>query len=266
MCYHSPKYTEKVLNMILEVCCGSAGDVFTAARAGADRVELNSALFLGGLTPSLGAMETARRAGVPSMAMVRPREGGFCYSQAEFETMLLDARRLLAAGADGIVLAFLRPDGTVDTARCRAMLEVIGPHQSVFSRAMDVTPDWRAALDALIELGVTRVLTSGQATTAPAGTAVLRAMVERAAGRIEILPGCGVRAGNALALLEDTGCTQVHSSMRTWALDRSATHNPAVCFSGGVCPPEEQIPVTDGDAVRTLADLLHRKQGGPSAN
>ena len=82
--------------MILEVCCGSAGDVWTAARDGAGRVELNAALFLGGLTPSIGAMELARRAAVPIMAMVRPREGGFCYTQAEFETMLADARALLA--------------------------------------------------------------------------------------------------------------------------------------------------------------------------
>lgn len=86
--------------MILEVCCGSAGDVWTAARAGAGRVELNAALFLGGLTPSIGAMELARRAEVPIMAMVRPREGGFCYTQAEFETML-GRRPRFAGGGSG---------------------------------------------------------------------------------------------------------------------------------------------------------------------
>lgn len=90
--------------MILEVCCGSAEDVYIAAEAGADRVELNSALFLGGLTPSIGTMKLAREASVPIMAMVRPREGGFCYSEMEFAAMLADARALLAAGADGIVL------------------------------------------------------------------------------------------------------------------------------------------------------------------
>lgn len=244
--------------MILEVCCGSAGDVWEAARAGADRVELNSALFLGGLTPSLGAMELSRQASIPIMAMVRPREGGFCYSEEEFQTMLLDARRLLDAGADGIVFGFLRPDGTVDEARCRAMLEVIGEKESVFSRAMDVTPDWQAALDQLIGLGVTRVLTSGQAASAPAGADTIRAMRERAAGRIQILPGCGVRPDNAAALLAATGCDQIHGSFKTFRLDRSATHNPAVSFSGGTCPPEEQVPATDPAAVRSAAEQLHR--------
>lgn len=244
--------------MILEVCCGSVGDVWEAARAGADRVELNSALFLGGLTPSLGAMELSRQASIPIMAMVRPREGGFCYSEEEFQTMLLDARRLLDAGADGIVFGFLRPDGTVDEERCRAMLEVIGEKESVFSRAMDVTPDWRSALDQLIGLGVTRVLTSGQAASAPAGADTIRAMRDRAAGRIQILPGCGVRPDNAAALLAATGCDQIHGSFKTFRLDRSATHNPAVSFSGGTCPPEEQVPATDPAAVRSAAEQLHK--------
>lgn len=136
--------------MILEVCCGSAEDVLLAAGAGADRVELNSALFLGGLTPSIGAMEVARQVSIPIMAMVRPREGGFCYSEAEFAAMLADARALLAAGADGIVFGCLHPDGRVDKARCAAMLEVIGEKESVFSRAIDVVPDWREALDVLM--------------------------------------------------------------------------------------------------------------------
>ncbi len=242
--------------MILEVCCGSAEDVWTAAGAGADRVELNSALFLGGLTPSVGAMTLARRAELPIMAMVRPREGGFCYTGAEFDTMLADTRALLAAGADGIVFGCLHPDGTVDRARCAAMLSAIGDRERVFSRAIDVVPDWRAALDVLMELGFTRVLTSGQAASAPAGADTIRAMRAYAAGRIQILPGCGVSPDNAAGLLARTGCDQVHGSFKTWGLDVSATHNPAVSFSGGVCPPEERYPVTDAAAVRAAASRL----------
>lgn len=94
------------------------------------------------------------------------------------------------------------------------------------------------------------MLTSGQASSAPAGADTIRAMREYAAGRIQILPGCGVRPDNAAALLAATGCDQLHGSFKTSRTDFSATHNPAVSFSGGVCPPEEQVPVTDAAAVR----------------
>lgn len=242
--------------VLIEVCCGSAEDVHIAAQAGAHRVELNSALFLGGLTPSLGTLEVARQVNIPIMAMVRPREGGFCYSNLEFAAMLADAKALLAAGADGIVFGCLHPDGRVDAERCKAMLEVIGEKESVFSRAIDVVPDWREGLDVLMELGVTRVLTSGQAPSAPAGSDIIRAMAAHTAGRMEILPGCGVKPDNVAELIQATGCRQLHGSFKTFRLDRSATHNPVVSFSGGVCPPDEQVPVTDGAAVRAAVERL----------
>ena len=91
--------------------------------------------------------------------------------------------------------------------------------ESVFSRAIDVTPDWRAALDVLMELGVTRALTSGQAASAPAGAATIRAMREYAAGRIQILPGCGVNPDNAAAQLEQTGFYKIHGTFKSWSLD-----------------------------------------------
>ncbi|MEG2697655.1 MAG: copper homeostasis protein CutC, partial [Ruthenibacterium sp.] len=97
-------------HITLEICCGSVDDVYQAQRAGADRVELNASMFLGGLTPSIGAMKTAKKAGVEIMAMVRPREGGFCYTAHEYAAMLEDAKSLLAAGADGIVFGILHAD------------------------------------------------------------------------------------------------------------------------------------------------------------
>ena len=102
----------------LEVCCGSADDVIQAHRAGADRAELNSDLFHGGLTPTIGELLVAKReTGMRIMAMVRPREGGFCYTEAEFATAVEDARLLLAHGADGLVFGFLHQDGTLDRER-----------------------------------------------------------------------------------------------------------------------------------------------------
>ena len=134
----------------LEVCCGSADDVIQAHLAGADRVELNSDLFHGGLTPTLGELIVAKReTGMPVMTMVRPREGGFCYTQAEFDTAIEDAKLLLHHGADGLVFGFLHPDGTIDLERTRVLAELAreAGKESVFHRAIDVVPDWREALD-----------------------------------------------------------------------------------------------------------------------
>lgn len=240
----------------VEICCGSADDVFTAKQAGAHRVELNCALFLGGLTPSIGEMHIARQAGIDILAMVRPRSGGFCYTNKEFETMLADAEALLQAGAAGIVFGILLPDGTVDMPRCQKMLEVIGPHQSVFHRAIDVVPDWRAALDSLCELGFDRVLTSGQRPSVRDGIETVRSMVEYAAGRIEILPGAGIRLENVLQIVKQTGCNQVHAAFGTTARDSSSAAVPDIHFGGALYPPEDGYPTTNGVQVEKLVRLL----------
>src|SRR3984957_19399392 len=145
---------------LLEICCGSAEDVIEAAAGGADRVELCSALFLGGLTPSLGSLRQVKQeASIPVIAMNRPRAAGFCYSATEFAVMERDAELLLEHGSDGIVFGILNSDGTVDIKRSRLLRDRIAPRQAVFHRAFDVTPDPFRALEELIDLGITRVLT-----------------------------------------------------------------------------------------------------------
>ena len=106
--------------ILMEVCCGSVDDVVQAQKAGADRVELNSCLFHGGLTPSIGTLIAAKEAiTIPIMSMVRPRQGGFCYTDAEYRTALADAEALLEQGADGLVFGFLKEDGSLDAARTK---------------------------------------------------------------------------------------------------------------------------------------------------
>ena len=164
--------------VLIEACCGSAQDAIEAARGGADRVELNAALFLGGLTPSAGSLRVLRRASdIPVMAMLRPREGGFCYTEAAFRTMLADGELLLRAGADGLVFGCLTPEGEIDEPRVRALVALCGSRPAVFHRAIDVVPDWRRALEVLIRCGVTRVLTSGQAKSAILGAQTIAQMV-----------------------------------------------------------------------------------------
>lgn len=236
--------------LLFEVCCGSAEDVIEATKGGAQRVELNSNLFHGGLTPTVGSLIVAKRhTDIPIMCMVRPREGGFCYTDVEFEVMLDDAKKLLENGADGIVFGFLHEDGTVDVERCRKMLEVIGDKVSVFHRAIDVVPDVFAALDILIDLGVNRVLTSGQMPTVPQGAQTIKKMIEHAAGRIEILPGGGIETCNAAWCREQIGVDQMHAAIHRVAYDMSCQNNTSIFFGGCIYPPEDRFKIADSAAI-----------------
>ena len=144
------------------------------------------------------------------MVMVRPRAGRFCYSEEDFAAMRRDAALLLEHGADGIVFGMLRADSTVDTKRCGDIVEIAGDKQTVFHRAFDEVSGPSRALEELIGLGFTRVLTSGQRETAHEGRALIRRLIHQAAARIEVLPGGKVRTNNVLDLVNQTGCTQVH--------------------------------------------------------
>ena len=240
---------------VIEVCCGSADDVIEAWKAGADRVELNSDLFHGGLTPTVGSLRVAKReTGLPVMTMIRPREGGFCYTEAEFAVCLEDARVLLENGADGLVFGFLHPDGTIDRERTKELTGIAraAGKDAVFHRAIDVVPDWRAALDTLIGLGVTRVLTSGQAPDVSWGTAVVREMLAYAAGRIQILPGAGITPLSLERVLEESGADQIHVAIHRTLPDTSTVNNRAIFYGGCLYPPEDRFSILDREAVGEL--------------
>lgn len=200
--------------VLIEVAVGGVAGARVAHESGADRLELNTALELGGLTPSLGTLMEVRGATpLPVIAMVRPRAGGFVYSADEFRTMERDAELLLEHGADGVAFGVLRADGSIDLERCRALIGRVGRgREMVFHRAFDVVPDPLTGLEQLIDLGVRRVLTSGQRASALEGAELIRRLIERAGGRIEVLPGAGIRAGNAAELVRRTGAGQIHGS------------------------------------------------------
>jgi copper homeostasis protein len=240
-----------------EACCGSAEDAIAAYHGGAGQAELCSDLFHGGLTPTLGALRTVKKHApdLRVMCMVRPREGGFHYTDTEYAVMLEDARVFVENGADGIVFGFLHEDGAVDADRCREMLTVIGDRESVFHRAIDVTPDIFAALDTLMELGVTRVLTSGGRPTVPEGAETIKAMLDRAGGRIQILPGGGITPENVAWCRAATGARMVHAATHRVAYDRSTCGNPAIYYGGAIYPPEDRYAVTHAEDV---ADFLKR--------
>lgn len=217
---------------LLEACVGSVDDAIAAEQAGADRLELCSALELGGLTPSIGLAEHVLGAvAIPVVTMLRPRAGGFAYSEHEFACLVADAERLLAARAGGIAFGFLTTSGILHTDRIATLVRLADDQETVFHKAFDALDDQATALETLIDLGVTRVLTSGGAASADLGSGRLRSLVELAAGRIEILAGGGVNAATAPALLAETGCRQLHAGASVGRRDPSTTAGAAAAFN-----------------------------------
>jgi copper homeostasis protein len=236
---------------LLEICAGSVEDCLVAEANGADRLELNAALSLGGLTPSLGMLWAARPATkLPLIVMIRPRPGGCVYSDSEFHAMLHDAPLAVANGADGVAFGILKENGAIDVERCRSLLELIRPAEAVFHRAFDWTAEPLESLETLIELGFNRVLTSGQAATAVEGCDRLAELVRAAHGRIVILPGGGIRAANVGDILTRTGAREIHASCSGWRSE-----------AGGVSfqhSSQEGYLHVDGSAVKALRDAMDR--------
>lgn len=250
--------------VLLEVPVASVEDAQAAQQGGADRLELNAALALGGLTPSLGTLiEVKAAVALPVCVMIRPRPGGFAYSAADFQVMQRDVDLALQHGADGIVFGILTADGRVDVERCQQVLRQMGESTAVFHRAFDVIPDPLAALEQLIDLGFRRVMTSGQEQTAYHGTKRIAEFIERAAGRIEILPAGGINRFTLADVLARTGCNQVHASLRIQHADRSVSTRPQVSFGGTVKIPEDRYEATSAEAVAELCGLLGRDDGSP---
>ena len=199
------------LAVLVEAAVDTIASATRSVAEGAGRLEACASLDVGGLTPSVELLRGCLELGVPCVAMVRPRAGDYVYADAEFERLCADASEMLSAGAHGIVFGCLRADRTIDADGVRAVVRLAENAQTVFHRAFDETPDAFAALALLIECGVTRVLTSGHAATAIEGVEEIRELVTRANGRIEILPGGGVRAANARTLATTAGVTQLHA-------------------------------------------------------
>ena len=211
---------------LFEVCAGSVQDCINAQLGGADRVELNSALHLGGLTPSLAMLKLVKeKTSLKVVCMDRPRAAGFCYDDVEIETMFEDAKILLENGADGISFGFLNSDATINVTETKKMVELIHQYQkkAVFHRAFDCVDDPMHAIKQLIDCGVDRILTSGLQPTAMQGASVLEKLQSEFGDQIELLAGSGINANNIRALKEQTGLHQFHGSCKEWCKDPTTT-------------------------------------------
>jgi len=209
--------TEKQINGYwLEICANSSCSALQAQLGGASRVELCQNLENGGTTPSHGQIKRTRELlQIGVHVLVRPRGGDFVYTDEEFEEMKADVQYCREIGCDGVVVGMLHPDGRVDRLRCGQLLALARPMTVTFHRAFDRSRDAEEALEDVIALGFDRILTSGLRNTAEEGKQLLRTLVERANGRIEIMPGAGVDASNAGDILRCTGATSIHSSAKT---------------------------------------------------
>ena len=217
---------------LLEVCCGSPESVAAAVAGGARRIELCADLELDGLTPPPEWIREAKalHPGLTVHVLIRPRAGDFVYTPEEADTMASQIREALEAGADGIVIGALTPDGDVDTDLMERLLSEIPPGRAsvTFHRAFDVCRRPFDAQEQIIGLGCDRILTSGQGPTVVEGSDMLRELRRRAAGRILILPGGGVTPRNAARILARTGCTEIHASASETKNGRKTTSTALV--------------------------------------
>ncbi len=217
--------------MLLEVCVDSAEGLYSAIEGGADRIELCSALELGGLTPSQALMELASTVPIPVYAMIRPRAGSFCFSAEDEVIMAADIGNARNAGLAGVVLGASLADGSLDVTLLERLIAEAKGLGTTLHRAFDLVPDAETALEQAIALGFERILTSGLSLTAEEGLDNLRHLAGKAGKRISIMPGSGVSAGNVGRIIEATGATEVHASCRV-AVEEKDSRAIAFGFAG----------------------------------
>lgn len=200
---------------LLEVCIDSISSAKAAIEGGADRLEVCSSLGSGGLTPSNGLLRSIRQLNpnIQLFAMIRPRPGDFCFTEAEVDQMLVEIEEIKSANlADGFVTGALCPDGSVNVDTCNKLLESAGSYPVTFHRAFDLTTDAVGALETIIQLGFSRILTSGQCKNAKTGLDVIKMLVQRANERIIIVAGCGINDKNVESILREVKVKEIHSS------------------------------------------------------
>lgn len=221
-----------VEKFVIEIATTDYESTKAAVAGGADRIELCTALSEGGITPSMGLIKQCRSDfAVALFPIIRPRSGDFLYTEAEFEIIKQDAQLCKETGCDGVVIGFLNSDGTINKKRTAEIVDLVYPLEVTFHRAFDRCRDPFEAMEVLIETGCQRILTSGLQPVATQGMALLKSLVQKAADRIIIMPGSGVRAENIKEVAAQTGAVEFHSSLKTKAASKMLYRQPAFAQS-----------------------------------
>ena len=245
----------------IEICANSVESAVKAQEGGAYRVELCAGIPEGGTTPSFGEIRMARQLLQQTKlhVIIRPRGGDFLYTQFEQEIMLHDIKVARQLGADGVVFGCLTAEGNVDVPAMKKLMNAVGDMSVTFHRAFDMCRNPKEALEDIIKLGCTRILTSGLEANAEKGIPMIKELVEQADGRIIIMPGCGINPGNILQIAEQTGTFEFHFSGRTSHESGMIYRNPRISMSSTIKIEEYQKDVTNPDLVKSAVSILEQK-------
>ncbi len=243
---------------LIEGCVDSYASAMAAAAGGADRLELCANLAIGGTTPSPALFKQVQRdCAVKINVLIRPRFGDFLYSQPEMEEMCTEVQAFRTMGANGVVIGALTPEGMLDTDKMRRLMDCAGEMEVTLHRAFDMARDPMETLEAAAALGCRTILTSGQASGALAGLEVLRVLRARAAGRIDIMAGCGVKKENIRAIFDGAGITSFHTTGRGEPLDSGMVYRKAGVSMGLPSLSEYEVWRTDPEEFRSCAEIVH---------
>ncbi|MFP4844204.1 copper homeostasis protein CutC [Winogradskyella sp. PE311] len=229
--------------MILEICANSYQSAKNACNAGVHRIELCQELPVGGITPSYGLLkQVIQNLDISVFVLIRPRGGNFVYSEDEFEIMKKDIQLCKDLGCDGIVSGILNEDNTIDIDRTQELVELSKPLQFTFHRAFDEVINPKQALEQLVDLGVERLLTSGQEISAEKGIKLLQELDEITDGKITILAGGGISSDNA-QIFKQIGLKEIHAS--------ASTH-----LEGGNSVFSMPITYSDSQKIKAILDEI----------
>jgi copper homeostasis protein len=245
--------------MLIEVCAGSLQSAINAQSGGAKRVELCDNLYEGGTTPGPGTIELAREMLTIGLhVLIRPRGGDFLYSKTEYETIKRDIFFCKNLGCDGVVIGFLNADGTIDTRRTLEALELARPMRVTFHRAFDMTVEPFGALDMLIEMGIDRLLTSGQRNKAIEGVDLISNLVKRAGNNLVVMPGSGINEENIKWIQKTTGAKEFHLSGQKPIQSRMQFRKEGIFLGGLPQIPEYEIAETDSEVIKRVVEILYK--------
>ena len=243
--------------MIIEIAVFNLESAIVAYNAGAHRIELCSGIAGGGLTPSAATMRLAKKyVKIPIHVMIRPREGDFCYSEKEFETMLLDIAAAKIVGMEGIVAGILNPDGSVDTERMAVVVNSAAPMNVTFHRAFDMSNNLEKAMESVISIGCTRILTSAGRQTAIEGLEKLTSLVDKAGDRIIIIPGSGINLDNFKEIANKTLAKEIHLSARCFIQGKMSFKQKFVTMASNTVLSDYELQLPDEKMIKDLLKLF----------